>query len=380
MVRAALILGVSCAALSAHAADRIFTPHPFQILTLNDDYTSSVSAGDFNGDGAIDILESNGRHWPQPNRIHFNNGEGRVRLAKIIGDHDATTYQLVVGDFDDDGDLDAVEATDNAGAFFYRNRGDGSFVVEETPAGPTSSRSAVAFDAENDGDLDVFLSNRGEPGMLLKNNGNGKFKAVEIETTDSGSVGSAAADFNGDGADDLLLAVRDGDSALVLFNDRKGGFTERKTFDLAGTDIRAVTAGDMDGDGHTDIVYGVVGGPSIIIFGDGAGGAKGRASFAPDSSNAFGLALSDLDHDGDLDIAMARTGQSNLVFFNDGDGRSFEMVTLDETPWTDPEGGEPWTDSYNLVLADLDGDGFDDIVIANSLAPNPIYMNRPSRD
>jgi len=380
LIRPALILCVSCAALSAHAADRVFVTHPFTILTLTDDFTSSVSAGDFNGDGAIDILESNGRHWPQANRIHFNNGEGRVRLAKIIGDHEATTYQLVPGDFDGDGDLDIVEATDNAGAYLYRNRGDGSFEVEETPAGPTSSRSAVALDADNDGDLDIFLSNRGEPGMLLKNNGKGKFKAVSIETTDSGSVGSAAADFNGDGAADLLLAVRDGDSALALFNDGEGHFAERKTFDLAGTDIRAVTAGDMDGDGNLDIVYGVVGGSSLIVFGDGAGGAKSRAAFAPDDSNAFGLALSDLDRDGDLDIVMARTGQTNLVFFNDGSGTAFETAELDETPWTAPEGGEAWPDSYNLVLADLDGDGFDDIVIANSLAPNPIYMNRPNRD
>ncbi|WP_428407521.1 FG-GAP repeat domain-containing protein [Hyphococcus sp.] len=376
----AFALGLMAVALPAHAADRIFMTHPFLVLTPAEDFTSSVTAGDFDGDGAIDILEANGRHWRQSNRIIFNSGEGWLDRSLLIGGHEARSYQLVAGDFDGDGDLDAIEATDNGGAWFYRNLGDGSFAVEKTPAGPTSSRSAVAFDADKDGDLDVFLSNRGEAGLLLLNNGKGKFKAIRVETSESGSVGSAAGDFNGDGADDLLLAVRDGDSALVLFNDGKGGFAERKTFGFTGMDIRCVAAGDLNKDGNTDIVYGVIGGQSVIIFGDGEGGVLGQARFGPADSEAYGLALGDLDGDGDVDIAMARSEQVNLVFFNDGNGETFEEIVLEENPWTEPEKGESPSDSYAVTIADINMDGFGDLIVANSGGANPVYLNRPASD
>lgn len=379
MLKVFIAFGFSFAAIAAHAEDREFAPHPFFVLTVEDAFTASVAAGDFNGDGATDILEINGRHWRQANRIHFNNGEGRLGRSVLMSAHEAPSYQLVPGDFDGDGDLDALEATDRAGAWLYRNRGDGSFSIEDTNAGPTSSRSAVALDADRDGDLDVFLSNRGEPGTLLVNDGDGAFNAVPVATSESGSVGSFAADFNADGADDLLLAVRDGDSALVLLNNGEGEFTTRKTFGLSGVDIRSVTAGDLDGDGLTDIVYGVVGGQSLVLLGDGKGGVKHQARFGPADSRAFGLALSDFDRDGDLDIAMARSGQSNMVFFNIGDGVSFETTELEEGRWTAPEEGGPSPDSYSIIAADLNGDGYDEIIVANSLAPNPVYRNRPAR-
>ncbi|MEO1135446.1 MAG: VCBS repeat-containing protein [Pseudomonadota bacterium] len=379
MPKTLLILSVSLAAVAAHAADRQFVVHPFFVLTTEEAFTASVATGDFNGDGALDILETNGRHWRQANRIHFNNGEGRLGHSVLMSAHEAPSYQLVPGDFDGDGDLDAIEATDRAGAWLYRNRGDGSFTIENTKSGPVASRSAAALDADQDGDLDVFLSNRGEAGTLLLNRGDGTFDAASVETSESGSVGSFAADFNADGADDLLLAVRDGDSALVLLNNGRGQFTIRKSFNLAGVDIRSVTAGDLNGDQLTDIVYGVIGGQSLVLLGDGKGGIKKQVRFGPADSNAFGLALSDLDGDGDLDIVMARSQQSNIVFLNDGDGATFESVELEEGRWTAPGEGEPFPDSYGVVAADLNGDGFDEIVIANSLSPNPVYRNRAAR-
>ena len=57
MIRFALLIGASLAAIPAQAADRVFITHPFMVLTNAADFTSSVSAGDFNGDGAVDILE-----------------------------------------------------------------------------------------------------------------------------------------------------------------------------------------------------------------------------------------------------------------------------------------------------------------------------------
>ncbi|MEQ9230370.1 MAG: hypothetical protein RIF46_06775, partial [Cyclobacteriaceae bacterium] len=46
------------------------------VLGLEKNLTASVSAGDIDDDGDVDVIVANGRHWPEQNRVYFNNGKG----------------------------------------------------------------------------------------------------------------------------------------------------------------------------------------------------------------------------------------------------------------------------------------------------------------
>ena len=47
--------------------------------------TASLDLGDIDGDGDIDIVVANGRHWPAQNQVFFNNGKGIFTVSKNLG-------------------------------------------------------------------------------------------------------------------------------------------------------------------------------------------------------------------------------------------------------------------------------------------------------
>ena len=74
--------------------------------------TASVSLGDVNGDGALDVVIANGRHWPGQNRVYLNDGGAAFTLARRLGEEEAGTYAVPLADFDGDGDLDIAVGND----------------------------------------------------------------------------------------------------------------------------------------------------------------------------------------------------------------------------------------------------------------------------
>ena len=65
--------------------------------------TASLSSGDIDNDGDIDIIVANGRHWPGQNKILINNGIGGFTVEKNLGIERLTSYAAELSDFDNDG-------------------------------------------------------------------------------------------------------------------------------------------------------------------------------------------------------------------------------------------------------------------------------------
>lgn len=55
------------------------------------------------GDGDVDLVVANGRHWAGENRIHLNDGAGGIAGAIAFGTGADRSYTARVADFDGDG-------------------------------------------------------------------------------------------------------------------------------------------------------------------------------------------------------------------------------------------------------------------------------------
>jgi hypothetical protein len=117
--------------------------------------------------------------------------------------------------------------------------------------------------------------------------------------------------------------------------------------------------GDLNGDGHPDIVlakgrhWPLV---DRVLLGDGAGGFAPAYDLGAASDKTYSGRLVDLDADGDLDVVISNDAPDpKLVYLNDGRGR-FSVGST----WGRPE----WP-MRNATVADMNGDGRPDIIAAN---------------
>jgi hypothetical protein len=206
-------------------------------------------------------------------------------------------------------------------------------------------------DYNKDGLLDIFVndSRAGERNHLFRNNGDMTFTDVglaagvaQLNSNDEVSSGGLFFDYDGDGWEDLLI-LRFGRQVLMR-NRRDGTFEDvsgRAGFTRA-TNALAAIAFDYDHDGDLDLYLG---------------------SYFQDV-NMFRLERNDVMHDS---WETARNGGSNLFYRNNGDG-TFKEVTgevgLTDTGWT-----------MALAHGDLDGDGWQDIYVANDFGPDKVFRN-----
>ncbi len=354
------------------AAQEERTFRPLRSLGAGSELTASVSLGDVNGDGALDAVVANGRHWPGQNRIYLNDGRAAFTLARRLGEEEAGTYAVPLADFDGDGDLDIAVGNDRTRNLVFLNDGSGRFEAGATFGTPTSTRSLTLADLNGDGHTDILVVNRGRQNFIFHGDGSGTFSTgTPFGAGDDSTIDVAAADLDGDGDLDLVLANRDGGANAVHWNDA-GSFKRASGYGTGSDETRGVAVGDVDGDGRLDIVTANIGEVNAVYFGDASGGFERSLPFGSGDDQSYAVRLADADLDGDLDIVVANVGARNAVYFNQGEeaGGFGDAAGFREFRF----GCEDCA-TYGLAVGDLNGDGFPDIVTANSGAPNGVLAN-----
>ena len=346
------------------------------LLGTESNLSAAVRAGDVDGDGDLDLVVANGRHWPQQNLLFLNQGRGRFNVARPMGVDRCTSYTCELADLDGDGDLDAAVANDTAPCVVFLNDGRGRFARHCELGTPSSVRSLTAQDVDGDQDIDLLVTCRGKANRIHFNDGKAGFEQTEtFGNGDDSTICVAVADLNEDGRNDLILANRDAQPNAILLasdTDRSGGtirFEEPRHFGAKNVSSRAVATADFDADGHVDWVMGHTDLQNVVCFGDGKGGVKGRLSVGARDGRTYCLAVADFNNDGRPDIAAGNSGQANSILFNTGDDKGFTLKTF----------GRPDSVTYGLCAGDMTGDGFTDVAVANSGQLNRIYVNQPVR-
>jgi len=396
--------------------------------------TLSLALGDVDGDGDLDLVQGN---EGQPNYLFLNNGtaEPFSGVAGTAVGSAQDTRSLVFGDVDRDGDLDLVEGNANQPNRLFLNTATPNPFRDQAgiPVGVSASPAALAFgDVDGDGDADILVGDSDSSGgnELLLNNGTANpFNGVTGITVGSAQSTSSLAlgDVDGDGDLDLVegnyfhenrlflnngssdpfngvsgmvvgplqetysvvLGDMDGDGDLDLVEGNDGQanrlFLNNGTADpfdgVSGTAVgsaqntRSLVVGDVNGDGHPDLVEGNDGQVNRLFLNNGtASPFNGIAGTAVGSAQATrSLALGDVDGDGDLDLVEGKDGGGNRLFLNNGSAADpFSGVTGTVV------GSAPFNTS--LALGDVDSDGDLDLLEGNWVEPNRVFLNNNTAD
>jgi hypothetical protein len=226
-----------------------------------------------------------------------------------------------------------------------------------------------------DGKLDLAVTNDKSVSVLL-GAGDGTFVGKVDYPTGAQPTAIALGDLNGDGLLDMVTssAVSSGwlGTASVLLGTGGGRFAANVDYQ-AGRNPQGVALGDLNGDGHLDMVVanaGYDGGWSVsVLLGNGDGTFVASVDYAS-GMGPTSVVLGDLNNDGKLDIIMPNSNVSRVdtvsVLLGKGDG-----TFADEVDYTTAD--YPRT----AVLGDLNGDGWVDIVTSNSGEP-PWYSGTVS--
>jgi hypothetical protein len=126
------------------------------------------------------------------------------------------TNSLVAGDFNGDGKLDLAVST-GATLSILLGKGDGTFNVTTFPTTAQFVGTLVTGDFNGDGKLDLAFPDPFHNLVhLLLGNGDGTFNEVSTTAVGTDPVWAAAGDFNGDGKLDLAVVNRAGANVSIL--------------------------------------------------------------------------------------------------------------------------------------------------------------------
>ncbi len=365
----------------------------------NDRWGMGVTVADYDNDGDADLFIGN----YGISRLYQNNGDGtftdvaeKVGLA-IKGWHTGASF----GDYDKDGRLDLfvpayldfdlkylppspkdVESGSAGGRNFcqfrgqpvmcgprglkggkdslFRQKEDGTFEdvgdkIGVKDEGTYYGFSSVFVDIDDDKDLDLLVVNDSTPKQLYINNADGTFEemgypsgiALNENGREQAGMGLAIGDYDNDGKVDFHITNFSDDSNTLYRNDGDANFTDitfqaglgEPTIPFLGWGTTFI---DYDNDGWKDVIvanghvyptvdkyqWGTSFAQQILLFKNGKPNPSGQIRFdrvaaAPNSGLASshvgrGMTLADFDGDGKVDVLMANMDSAPTLLKNVG--------------------------------------------------------------
>jgi hypothetical protein len=394
----------------------------------------AVAVLDYDRDGHPDLFFVNGTTWPWEEMgpwshasacaLYHNDGHGHFTDVSREAGLDLVTQGMAaaVGDFDNDGFPD-IFITGVGGNHLFHNRGNGTFedVTESAGVGGddhTWSTGATWIDYDGDGKLDLVVANYaswpqevslamaftiadvgrsygaptgfiGVPPSVYHNLGHGKFALVpgaagllNLDATTGLPTAKALAvvpvDANGDGKLDLLFSYHTAENALFL-NQGDGTF---KKWTRGADDRNEGASAGLASVSLLSLPQAPDNDERLRAFKSAAAiGAGIRDDTDISLRGRLGGALLDYDHDGHLDF-FSTNGRVEPDVNKFEQGRDFsappQLLLNRNGTWAPALASGDWAKplvARGIAVADLAGDGQDDVVIAQNNGPAVVLRN-----
>ncbi len=238
----------------------------------NSTWTTGAAVCDFDHDGDIDVATSNQGVAPNANRpvyIFRNNGGSLEQSPSWASAASEISSALAWGDINNDGFEDlAVSKWVNFRSCVYNND---SGAVDATPmwnGNTTGGQKGIAWaDINGDTLLDVAIGGS-IPTQAYLNSGGvlGSAPVWESQNASHGTQDIAWADVDEDGDPDLATAEFSTGQFRIYLN-RNGQLDHAPSWQFDSPNVgTALAFGDINGDGHVDLIVGVSGQPCVSVF------------------------------------------------------------------------------------------------------------------
>jgi hypothetical protein len=361
---------------------------------------------DFNRDGRVDLIAGHPiRENPSTGGelvLRLGNGDGTFQAERVIATPSAAA-PLAIGDFNGDGAIDILAldgrfvVDGDRPTWILPGRGDGTFgaaimVDAHLPARMFSSSTpptAVVDDFTGDGKPDIAIAMTPGGVRVYPGNGDFTFGAPAPLTPGESPSGIAAADVNGDGRRDLLVAARDGHEVDVFIN--HGGLLFGLSAIPIGRSALDVAAADLNRDGKMDLMVAAAtenidfrwtfdDGAVLVMLGNGDGTFQAPAAYST-QRGPQAIVSGDFNRDGVPDVAtLNQTGgveedcgpRWNNVSILTGNGTGALAAAASFQLSYDPADTQFTTGMHALYAAQLDGDTQPDLVTGGG-----VLLNRP---
>ena len=373
---------------------------------LPTNWASGVAAADLNGDGYPELVFANRGVEPGSDKftpyvepvsyIYWNNATG-FRLDNRSELQTPGARDVAVGKLNGDEFPDlafANDAADGGEVKVFFGSGDGSYPEQESRSIPVPDPTSIgSFDVNSDGYDDLLITGgsgdqtiaTGEVGAestekssavwLYHGSKTGPSGDADVSLPSYDAGAALAADLNGDGHQDIVIANTSlGKKAAVdsfIYWGSADGFSADRRNELPTLGANAVAAADLNDDSFPDLVFAnsndgeTYDVPSYIYWGSATGYA-GYLRSELQSFGAVGVNLADLNQDGVTEILFVNqysgkvSGQVGSHIFWGNPHHHYSTTSMTSLPTRG---------AYGTAAADLNDDGFNDIVFSNSYIP-----------